>query len=171
MSDKTKKGMKCLSFQEPFATMIVTGAKTVECRSRNIKTPVKDLVVCASKTANVFSHIDGLAYGYAIGMVDVVDCVPFTEKHKKAAMMSMMPGPDDHAWILENPRMIVPQSVKASASFFYIDFTPQVIGNDLEMYIEHILPICWDSGDNEMKADVLYSFFGDQKLLWDLFEL
>jgi len=95
---------KCLSFQQPYASYIVTGVKTAEFRSKKVNTPIRDLVVCASKTPKAFPYyIAGHAYGMAIGMVDVVDCVG-------------MPG--DHAWKLENPRLIKPFEVHATAGFF-----------------------------------------------------
>ena len=165
------KGVKCLSFQQPYASMIAAGIKTVECRSRKIKTPVKDLVVCASKTAKVFPKIDGLVYGYAIGLVDVVDCVPFEEKHLKPAMMSQMPDKDSYAWILENPRMIVPHPVKASAGFFYTDFTPDVIDTDIETYEQIVLPLAHTSDDTDAFGAILYCLFEYPEGFWQMFEL
>lgn len=164
-----KKGMKCLSFQEPYATEIVTGIKTVECRSRKIKAPIKDLVVCASKTAKIFYPIEGLVYGYAIGMVDVVDCVPFEKKHLKQAAMADMPEDGSFAWILENPRMIVPQKVKASASFFYTDFEPEVIETSREAYEKYMLPIAFDQGDKDIIESVVHDFFEDPDSVRDSF--
>lgn len=114
------KGTKALAFQQPWASLIMTGAKTVECRSRNIKTPVRDLLVCASKTASHFLPFPGLAYGYAMALVDVVDCIPFREEHLEGACMEEMPAEGDKAWILENPRPVKPFPVHATASFFYV---------------------------------------------------
>jgi hypothetical protein len=165
------KGVKCLSFQQPYATMIATGIKTVECRSRKIKTPVKDLVVCASKTAKTFPKLEGLVYGYAIGLVDVVDCVPFEKKHLKPAMMSQMPDEGSHAWILENPRLIVPQPVKASASFFYTDFTPEVIDTCFDMYEKYMLPLAYDSGTPEFTAVMMDCLFNDPAGFWAILDL
>lgn len=165
------KGVKCLSFQQPYATMIATGIKTVECRSRKIKTPIKDLVVCASKTAKIFPKMDGLVYGYAIGMVDVVDCVPFTRKHLKAAMMSYMPEGDSNAWILENPRLIVPRPVKATASFFYTDFTPEVIETHFDAYEKYMLPLAYDSGTPEFTAVMMDCLFNDPAGFWEILDL
>ena len=165
------KGVKCLSFQQPYATMIATGIKTVECRSRKIKTPIKDLVVCASKTAKIFPKMDGLVYGYAFGMVDVVDCVPFTRKHLKAAMMSYMPEGDSNAWILENPRLIMPRPVKATASFFYTDFTPEVIGPGFEAYAQHMLPLAYDSGTPEFTDVMMDCLFNDPAEFWEILDL
>jgi len=119
--------MKALAFQEPYATEIILGAKTVECRTRSIKTPVRDLIVCASKTAHVCYPMPGLVYGYAIGLVDIVGCVTFRKRHLEAACMDEMPSKPSNAWILENARAIKPFPVSASASFFYVDETPEVI--------------------------------------------
>ena len=151
------KGVKCLSFQQPYASMIAAGIKTVECRSR--------------KTAKVFPKIDGLVYGYAIGLVDVVDCVPFEEKHLKPAMMSQMPDKDSYAWILENPRMIVPHPVKASAGFFYTDFTPDVIDTDIETYEQIVLPLAHTSDDTDAFGAILYCLFEYPEGFWQMFEL
>lgn len=162
--------MKCLSFQQPYASMIIVGAKSVECRSRKINTPVKDLVVCASKTARFYAPVPGMVYGYAIGMIDIVDCVPFNKKHLKKAMMSKMPEEGNYAYILENPRMIVPRPVKASASFFHVDFEPEIINPDKDTYRKYMLPIA-QTGDKDYIEDILYMMFDDHNDFWFGFEL
>ena len=101
----THEGMRALAFQQPWATLIATGVKRHEFRSWAIKTPVKDLVVCASKTPRDFEPIPGLCYGKAIALVDVVKCARSI---------------DDNIWWLENPRLIRPFDVHASAAFFSI---------------------------------------------------
>lgn len=165
-----KPGFKCLSFQQPYAAMIALGIKTVECRTRKVKAPIKDLVVCASKTSRIFGAIPALPYGYAMALVDVVDCVPFTKEHLNAAMMSQMPDEGSYAYLLENPRLIIPHPVHASASFFYEDFEPQIIESTTESYREHVLPISQD-GPEEIKEDILYLLFESSDELWDVFEL
>lgn len=162
--------MKCLSFQEPFATFIATGQKTIECRGRKVKTPIENLVVCASKTARMYDNIPGLLYGYAIGMVDVVDCVPFVSAHKKQAMMSELPDTDCYAWILENPRMIEPFPVHASAGFFYDETEPVLVETSESSYREHMLSLAY-RGEREQEEDVIESLFGDPKLPWQIFDL
>lgn len=132
---------KALAFQEPYATLITLGLKTVECRSKRVKEPIKDLIVCASKTARIFYPIPTLVYGYAIGLVDVVDCVPFTKEHLPAAMMSDMPDKESYAWILENARMVKPFEVKASVGFFKVDHSIDVISTGKDSYREYFLPI------------------------------
>lgn len=168
MAKNEPKGVKCLSFQQPYATMIATGVKTVECRSRKIVTPIKNLVVCGSKTAKDFYPLPGLAYGYAIGMVDVVDCVPFKPEHLDAALMTDMPAKDCYAWILENPRLIEPYPVHASASFFYTDFEPKVIESSADSYIEHFAELSQE-GDDDLAAAIIWGMFEERDLLWEIF--
>jgi hypothetical protein len=167
---KGKRGLKCLSFQQPYAAMIALGIKTVECRTRKVKAPIKNLVVCASKTASIFNPIPALPYGYAMALVDVVDCVPFNKEHLKAAMMSQTPDRDSYAYLLENPRLIVPHPVHASASFFYVDFVPQIIEPTAESYVQHVLPVSQD-GPEDFKEDILYLLFDNPDEFWDVFEL
>lgn len=161
---------KALAFQEPYATLITLGLKTVECRSKRIKEPIKDLVVCASKTARIFYPIPTLVYGYAIGLVDVVDCVPFTKEHLPAAMMSQMPDKDSYAWILENSRMIKPFEVKASVGFFNVGNTPEVIPCDKESYRKHFLPIAHTQDKPYLLVDEeeLDEAFDEQEALLEL---
>ena len=135
---------KCLSFQEPYASYIATGVKDAEFRSKKVNVPIVDLVVCASKTPKAYlDHIPGLAYGMAIGMVDVVECVDTGQ---------------ERAWKLENPRLIKPFPVHATAGFFYVADTPEVIPNTPEPYQEHVLPLCF-RGDRELEDEIIASLF------------
>ncbi|MEG1435529.1 ASCH domain-containing protein [Gordonibacter sp.] len=161
--------LKCLSFQEPYATLIVLGHKTIECRTRSIQTPIKDLVVCASKTASAYYPIDGLAYGFAIGLVDVVDREPFTKGHREAAMMSRMPDKKSNAWKLENARLIKPFPVKATASFFYVEHEIEVLSTNRQAYFEHYSDIIVN--DDNLATESIEAFFGDLGELWEMFAL
>ena len=134
----------CLSFQEPFASYIASGVKDAEFRNRKINVPIRDLVVCASKTPKAYpQEIPGLAYGLAIGMVDVVECVKTN---------------DEHAWKLVNPRLIKPFKVHATASFFYSANIPEVIPNNEESYREFILPHCF-RGNQKAEDAMIASLF------------
>jgi hypothetical protein len=165
MVESSEKGMKALSFQQPYATEIMLGVKTIECRTRKVKTPIKNLVVCSSKTANAFYPIPGLAYGFAMALVDVVDCVPFTKKHLDAADMEEMPAKESYVWILENPRPIKPFSVHATASFFYVqdDIIPVTIGtaNDYQKLYDKIYNSKIDKDNGATPEDVIAGFFED----------
>lgn len=143
------EGAKALAFQEPWATLIATGVKKHEYRSRAIKTPVKDLVVCASKTARDYEPIPGLCYGKAIALVDVTECLR---------------NVDGYIWWLENPRLIRPFDVHASASFFYVRDEIVTLPNDRETYDELILPHA-QPGDPDEAAYFLDACFGDREAL------
>lgn len=162
----------CLSFQEPFATYIATGLKTVECRSKRKSTPIKDLIVCASKTPSNYEKIPGLVYGYAIGIVDVVDCVPFSDEHYGPAMMTWGGG-GQYAWILENPRLIKPFPVHATAGFFYVKDKPQVITAAPRSYRRCVLPFAYRDESHEGKKledTVIESLFGNRSLAFEIFQ-
>ena len=143
------EGTKALAFQEPWATLIATGVKTHEYRSRDIKTPVKDMVVCASKTPRDYEPIPGLCYGKAIALVDV------------RSTREYLGG---WVWFLENPRLIRPFEVHASASFFYVQDKIEVIPNDRETYDEIILPHA-QQGDPDEASYFLDACFGDREAL------
>jgi len=135
---------KCLSFQQPYASYIATGVKTAEFRSKKIKLPIRDLVVCSSKTMTRYpGGIAGLPYGMAIGMVDVVDCVRVK---------------GEYAWKLENARMIKPFAVHATAGFFYVSNIPEIIPSTEEAYREHVLPLCFRGSTAEEDA-IIASLF------------
>ena len=141
--------MKALAFQEPWATLIATGVKRHEYRRWARRTPVKDLVVCASKTARDYHPIPGLCYGKAIALVDVTECVL---------------GADGYIWRLENPHLIRPFDVHASASFFYVKDEVVVLQNGRESYEEHILPQA-QAGDPDEASFFLSACFGDREAL------
>ena len=143
------QGYEGARIQQPWATLIATGAKKHEYRSRAIKTPIKDLVVCASKTARDFYPIAGLCYGKAIALVDVTKCMQNT---------------DGFIWWLENPRLIKPFDVHASAAFFYVQNKIEVLPNTREAYEEFILPQA-QPGDYD---DIKYfpkACFGDREAM------
>lgn len=105
--------MKALSVHPYFAMGIVVGQKTVECRTW--KTDYRgDIVICSTKTL-----LKGTIPGHALGVVELVDVVPFTKEHLKAAEMvkEEMHG-GQYAWILENPRLIKPIPVKGKLSLW-----------------------------------------------------
>lgn len=165
---RSKGNTKCLSFQEPYASFIVAGQKAIECRSRKINTPIKNLVVCSSKTPSIFEPIPGLTYGYAIGLVDVVDCVPISAEHIDAAMIDGMPDGEAYAWVLENPRMIKPFPVHASANFYYVDEAPEAINQSKEEYREKVLPKAY-RGDADFEECVIDALFGNHNLIEQIF--
>jgi hypothetical protein len=111
--------MHALSVKQPYASLIATGAKTIEWRSKvwNYRGPV---VICASKNPKPAVPEGSKHYlpvGKAICIVDMVDCRFFTEDDLGPAVMrnsgiKVIKGKDGYAWVLENPREINPIDVK-----------------------------------------------------------
>ena len=90
---------------------IVTGQKTVECRSWTTNYR-GDILICSTAKKE-----KGTIPGHALGVVTLEDVVPFQRKHLKGAMMDEY-YPEDYAWILTNPRVIKPFPVKGKLSLW-----------------------------------------------------
>lgn len=88
-------GMKALSVKQPWANLIARGDKTVEMRSRPTKYRGPILIV-SSRSPRI-----ELA-GYALAIVDVVDCRIMTERDESGACCPSDKG--KYAWILANIR-------------------------------------------------------------------
>lgn len=100
--------MKAISVRQPFAGLIVSGLKTIEFRAWPTNYRGR-LVVCSSKMWSPGDYEipeDTLwAYptGSAVGTVDIIGCVPFTEAQLAPAIMAEMPERPGWAWQLANP--------------------------------------------------------------------
>lgn len=103
--------MKALSIHPLYAMCIVTGQKTVECRSWTTNYR-GDILICSTAKKE-----KGTIPGHALGVVTLEDIVPFQRKHLKGAMMDEY-YPEDYAWILTNPRVIKPFPVKGKLSLW-----------------------------------------------------
>ena len=111
--------MYALSVKQPFASDIVIGNKTIEWRSKPWKHR-GPLIICASLkpvvevTKGVFMPV-----GMALGIVEMVDCRPFTREDLAPAGCRYYRGlVSGYAWVLENPREIEPVSVKGMVAPF-----------------------------------------------------
>ena len=130
--------MKALSIHPVYAMCIVTGQKTVECRSWTTNYRGAILICSTAKKEK------GAIPGHALGVVTLKDIVPFQRKHLKGAMMDEY-YPEDYAWILTNPRVIKPFPVKGKLSLWTceheIEYLP-VPKNEAED--EELGRIYWD---------------------------
>lgn len=108
--------MKALSVHPYYAMAIVSGQKSIECRSWS--TDYRgDLLICS--TAKKYH---GTIPGHALGVVTLEDVVPFEKKHLKAALMLPKEYQVDHyAWKLTYNRLIVPVPVKGKLSLWNYD--------------------------------------------------
>ena len=121
--------MKALSVRQPFASLIVTGLKTIEWRLWQVKYR-GDLLICAGATpADIYYEFDQQQarekwpLGVAVGIISVVDCRAFQSNDLEAAYMEECPSdPIGYAWVLENPREIKPFPVKGKLNFFNVEY-------------------------------------------------
>lgn len=112
--------MKALTVHPFYAMAIAAGQKTVECRTW--KTSYRGpILICSSA-----KKLHGTIPGHALGVVDLVDVVPFKREHIKASMEDGMVY-DAYAWILENARCIVPVPVKGKLSLWNFDHDEQIV--------------------------------------------
>lgn len=106
--------MKALSVHPSFAMTIVTGHKTVECRTWTTSYR-GDILICSTA-----KKMHGLIPSHALGVVTLADIVPFTARHLKPAIKTTFEK-GDYAWILENPRCIEPFYVKGKLALWECD--------------------------------------------------
>ena len=120
--------MRCLTVRQPYAWAIIHGSKRIENRSRrtNHRGP---LAIHAGLTRAEFrsgrdftTMMPGLpepadlVYGAVIGVVDVIDCVPYeTVKDQPFAV------PLGWCWLLADPRPIEPIPMAGKLGLFSVD--------------------------------------------------
>ena len=104
--------MKALSIKQPWANLIAAGKKTIETRYWNTwhRGP---LLIVSSKRPPI------MPAGYAVAIVDLVECRPMTLADEEAAC-----GPlyeNAVAWVLHNVRVIEPFPVTGQQGIFDVD--------------------------------------------------
>ena len=125
--------MKALSVRQPWTSLIAEGTKTVEVRSWRTRHR-GPLVICAAAQyaagfAGLRTESRTFPLGVAVCIVDLVDVVPMR--------LSLLPAADPidavrdfthdltdglFAWLLESPRVIVPQfPVRGQQGLFSLD--------------------------------------------------
>jgi activating signal cointegrator 1 len=103
--------MRCITIHQPFAHLIAVGAKRIE--NRTWKTAYRGpLLIHAGATRKLIetrpdlmarvADPAGLAFGAAVAIVDLVDCVPLAE----VASEPYAVGP--WCWLLANPTPLEP---------------------------------------------------------------
>ena len=99
--------MKAISVRQPYAGLIVSGLKTIEYRAWPTSYRGR-LIVCSSKmwAPGDYEIPEDTLWAYptgsAVGMVDIIGCVPFNEAHLVPAIMQEMPDRPGWAWQLAN---------------------------------------------------------------------
>lgn len=103
--------MKALSVKQPWANLIASGEKTIETRTWG--TAYRgDLLIVSSKMPRIEPA------GYALAIVQLVDCRPMTEKDQIEACCSIYPNAV--AWVFENIRPITPFPTQGKQRLFEV---------------------------------------------------
>lgn len=104
--------MKALSIREPWASLILSGKKTIETRTWKTKYRGK-ILLCASKKP--VSWISGKAFAVA----ELIECRPMlVDDEVKACCESYW---NAWSWIFENVKPISPFPVKGMLGLFEVD--------------------------------------------------
>jgi hypothetical protein len=104
--------MKALSLKEPWASLIVSGQKTIETRVWCTKHRGPLLIVGSQKP-------DGAFAGKAACIVDVLSCREMTVEDEEAACIALYPRAK--AWMLGNLRRVRPVQLKGQLGVYEVD--------------------------------------------------
>jgi len=119
--------VKALTVRQPWASLILSGIKTIELRTwkTNYRGPV---IICSSANKK---HESGVLLGLstkplqvapastALCIVDIIDCRPATPEDRIAACCE--PSSKEFAWLISKPQKITQFQVKGSLGLFNLD--------------------------------------------------
>jgi hypothetical protein len=108
--------MRCLSVRQPWASLIASGRKTIELRSRrtHYRGP---LIICAASRPWDGEHDFELGpMGVCVALVELVDCRPATPSDADAACVA--PPEGWWAWKLRLVRRLPEIPVKGALGLF-----------------------------------------------------
>lgn len=139
--------MKALSVKQPWASFIVTGEKTVECRTW----PTKyrgELLICSSKGDGYLDYTDeGLSEdmllpgGMALGVVELLDCRRMTKADLENAVLPAEWEEDaleGFAWHLKTLYEIIPVPVKGKLGIYNIDIDIQKLPSQFQDHLIYL---------------------------------
>ena len=104
--------MKALSVRQPWASLIASGAKTIEIRSR--RTHYRGPVLICSSARPLGSG----PVGVAVCVVEVLDCHPLVPEDAIAACHPWSGG--GWAWVLRLVRLVEPFPVRGRLGFYEV---------------------------------------------------
>lgn len=110
--------MRALTLQEPWASMVAKGEKTIETR----KWPTKyrgDVLITVSKTPK------SPVAGKAIAIVKVVDCRPMEKADEVRACCEVYPRA--WSWVLEDIRAVYPFPVKGRLGLWTFNYEKEAL--------------------------------------------
>lgn len=153
--------MKALSVKPLWATAILMEERRVEQRtwSTDYRGP---LLVCVSSGP----WLAGSIRSHALRVVDLLDVVPFEERHLEDALMDEVPERPGYAWLLGEPSFVVPFEVKGRLHLFDVDdglvrYMEDVgVRSFIEFAERHYRPLVrW--GDREMPREAVEEGWAD----------
>ena len=108
--------LDAISIKQPWASMIADGRKTIEARTWT--TPArKGVLLCSSASPAIYPA------GFAIAVIDIVECRPFVRADEDAACIAHIPNM--YAWVIANVRRINPIPAKGRLGFFRVEIGPK----------------------------------------------
>ena len=112
--------MRALSVKQPWASLIASGAKSIEVRTW--KTSYRGtLTICSSRQRSNWpvATVSGPSgpLGVTVCEVDLVDVRPIALDD---ASFACIDSPEGFAWVLANPRVVEPRAVKGQLGIFYL---------------------------------------------------
>jgi len=106
--------IKAISLHQPWASMIAQGSKTIETRIWPTDHRGDLLIVSTQRP-----EIPGFLCGYALCIVNVIDCRRMTVEDESAARCKWQRGV--WAWVLSNTRIIEPFRVRGYQRIYEVE--------------------------------------------------
>lgn len=151
--------MKSLSVKQPWASLLINGEKTVECRTWYTKYR-GELLICASK--GDFELEDGLILpgGYALGVVELYDIRRMTRADLENAFLPEEWEEDalmGYAWHVRPVRSFIPVPVKGKLNLYETDISnfkeiPDKFENHLA-YLAYLQKMPYQLADGSVSED------------------
>jgi hypothetical protein len=110
--------MKAISVKQPWANLIASGEKTIETRAWSTEYR-GDLLIVSSKMPSIESA------GYALAIVELVDCRPMSVLDEPDARCRIYPGAI--SWVLRNIRGIKPVAVRGHLGIFETELSADML--------------------------------------------
>ncbi|MBP5711031.1 MAG: hypothetical protein J6W84_08680 [Bacteroidales bacterium] len=168
--------MKALSYDAEYAWRILTGEKTIDCRT--VPTVYRGpVLVCSGARLKFQDRI----HGYALCVATIADVVPFTEEHLQPAMMDTMPTGARYAWAFSDIKPIQPFKISGRVGLFEAGepdikymHVPQVGSMTDEQfalyaekfYLAYYFPLIYPPNTNPIAAGLAYALSENTDLLY-----